>query len=68
MPAALRGGGGTSFIPVFDWIASRDRAPDLLVYFTDADGAFPAHEPAYPVLWLIKGKRTVPWGQRVQLN
>jgi predicted metal-dependent peptidase len=68
MPEALRGGGGTSFIPVFDWIASRDRSPDLLVYFTDADGAFPDHEPAYPVLWLVKGKRPVPWGQRVQLN
>lgn len=68
IPAVLRGGGGTSFIPVFDWITGRDRAPDLLVYFTDADGVFPPHEPVYPVLWLVKGKRPVPWGQRVQLN
>jgi predicted metal-dependent peptidase len=45
-----------------------DRRPDLLVYFTDALGEFPAREPVYPVLWLVKGKATVPWGQRVQLN
>lgn len=68
VPAALGGGGGTSFVPVFDWVEQCDRAPDLLVYFTDADGTFPAHEPTCPVLWLVKGKRPVPWGQRVQLN
>jgi len=68
LPAALTGGGGTRFVPVFEWLDGRDRAPDLLVYFTDADGEFPASEPAYPVLWLVKGKRPVPWGERVQLN
>ncbi|MEK7697597.1 MAG: VWA-like domain-containing protein, partial [Pseudomonadota bacterium] len=44
------------------------RQPDLLVYFTDAKGEFPVQEPSYPVLWLVKGKGTVPWGQRIQLN
>lgn len=68
LPADLQGGGGTRFTPVFDWVRSRDRQPDLLVYFTDAEGEFPKHEPFYPVLWLIKGKTKVPWGQRVQLN
>ncbi|MFI0460222.1 MAG: VWA-like domain-containing protein, partial [Candidatus Thiodiazotropha endolucinida] len=42
--------------------------PDLLVYFTDAEGAFPKQVPHYPVIWLVKGKRTPPWGQRIQLN
>lgn len=65
---AIQGGGGTRFSPVFDWINERDRAPDLLVYFTDGAGEFPARAPPYPVLWLVKGKRPVPWGQRVQLN
>lgn len=68
LPAAFAGGGGTRFTPVFDWIATRDRAPDLLVYFTDADGEFPKAEPAFPVIWLVKGKKPVPWGQRIQLN
>jgi predicted metal-dependent peptidase len=67
-PATLRGVGGPSFRPVFDWVADQGLRPDLLLYFTDADGEFPAREPAFPVLWLVKGKRPVPWGRRVQLN
>lgn len=67
-PERLQGGGGTSFRPVFDWIDRQDRQPDLLVYFTDAQGEFPEHEPPYAVIWLIKGRAQVPWGQRIQLN
>lgn len=68
LPRDFTGGGGTRFTPVFDWVRARDRQPDLLVYFTDAEGEFPKQEPFYPVLWLVKGKSKVPWGQRVQLN
>lgn len=68
LPREFRGGGGTRFTPVFDWANKRDRSPDLLVYFTDAEGEFPQMEPGFPVLWLVKGKARVPWGQRVQLN
>lgn len=68
LPESLQGGGGTRFTPVFDWVARLDRQPDLLVYFTDAKGEFPGQEPPYPVLWLVKGKGAVPWGQRIQLN
>jgi predicted metal-dependent peptidase len=67
-PERLQGGGGTSFRPVFDWIERQDRQPDLLVYFTDAQGEFPEREPSYPVVWLVKGRAPVPWGQRIQLN
>lgn len=68
MPETLKGGGGTSFCPVFDWLDLQDQPPDLLVYFTDGQGTFPGTPPCYPVIWLVKGKQTVPWGQRVQLN
>jgi predicted metal-dependent peptidase len=68
LPGKLPGGGGTRFTPVFEWAEWQDRAPDLLVYFTDAQGEFPKSEPSYPVLWLVKGKEKVPWGQRIQLN
>ena len=64
----LKGGGGTKFTPVFDWVNTQDTMPDLLVYFTDAQGEFPKTEPNYPVLWLVKGKTKVPFGQRIQLN
>ena len=68
LPEKLTGGGGTSFKPAFTWIDSLDQQPDLLVYFTDAQGDFPELPPAYPVIWLVKGKTPVPWGQRIQLN
>ncbi len=68
LPRQFVGGGGTRFTPVFAWVEQLERPPDLLVYFTDAEGEFPAREPAFPVLWLVKGSTAVPWGQRVQLN
>ncbi len=68
LPAGLTGGGGTDFRPVFDWLEREPVAPDLLVYFTDAEGRFPAAEPAFPVAWLVKGKAPVPFGIRLQLN
>ncbi len=68
VPDSLTGGGGTDFRPVFDWVDSEHLQPALLVYFTDAQGKFPELEPNFPVLWLVKGKSPVPWGQRIQLN
>ncbi|AGA90522.1 hypothetical protein Thimo_1748 [Thioflavicoccus mobilis 8321] len=68
IPEALSGGGGTDFRPVFDWVDRNGHQPDLLVYFTDAEGAFPGAPPAYPTIWLVKGRKPVPWGQRIQLN
>lgn len=67
-PAEIHGGGGTDFRPVFDWLVQQGQQPALLVYFTDAQGQFPQNEPNFPVIWLVKGKDLVPWGQRVQLN
>jgi predicted metal-dependent peptidase len=68
LPASIYGRGGTRFTPVFEWLRGEDRKPDLLVYFTDAVGEFPRLEPDFPVLWLVKGRAEVPWGQRIQLN
>jgi predicted metal-dependent peptidase len=67
-PRTLSGGGGTRFTPIFEWMHAQGRRPDLVVYFTDAQGEFPARAPDFPVLWLVKGKAPVPWGERIQLN
>ncbi|MEK9778924.1 MAG: VWA-like domain-containing protein, partial [Gammaproteobacteria bacterium] len=67
-PASLGGGKGTNFRPVFELLNSLDNPCDVLVYFTDAKGLFPEEIPNYPVLWLVKGKEGVPWGDRIQLN
>jgi predicted metal-dependent peptidase len=68
LPEGLSGGGGTDFRPVFEWAEEERASPDLLIFFTDAEGEFPSKPPAYPVYWLVKGKRQVPWGTRIQLN
>ncbi len=68
LPGDIRGGGGTRFTPAFAWAEQSGHVPDLLVYFTDAEGEFPKQEPRFPVIWLVKGRATVPWGQRIQLN
>lgn len=47
----LGGGGGTSFIPPFEWLEERAIVPDCLVYFTDMGGSFPEEEPGFPVIW-----------------
>ena len=67
-PASLGGGKGTNFRPVFELLNSLDNPCDVLIYFTDAKGLFPEKIPNYPVLWLVKGKEGVPWGDRIQLN
>lgn len=68
LPRWARGGGGTRFTPVFEWIARARARPDALLYFTDAEGEFPREPPDYPVLWLVKGAAPVPFGERIALN
>ena len=54
MPAA-KGGGGTSFVPFFDWVQQQEQsgAQPLCIYFTDGYGSFPRIPPASPVLWVV---------------
>ena len=64
---ALTGGGGTSFVPVFDLLAKTKR-PDVLIYATDLYGEFPAAAPNYPVIWAVVGPcREVPFGDIVEI-
>ena len=68
IPEYLPGGGGTDFRPIFDLIYNNDIRLDLLIYFTDGAGPFPAQIPEFPVIWVIKGYRKPPWGIHVTLG
>jgi len=46
------GGGGTSHIPVFEYIARHHLEPDLFIGITDLRSVFPEKKPHYPVLWV----------------
>lgn len=62
------GGGGTSFIPVFNAVDKLPNPPKCLVYLTDLDGSFPKEEPSYPVLWVTWEKDgTAPFGEIVRV-
>ena len=62
------GWGGTSFVPVFEWIEDNNIACDALVYLTDGYGQSPTAAPSYPVLWgaLFKDVK-YPFGEVVDI-
>jgi len=68
-----KGGGGTSFIPFFDWVAQESREGQLPVsiYFTDGYGSFPSKPPDGPVLWVVMPggleSTQFPFGQVVRM-
>jgi predicted metal-dependent peptidase len=65
-----KGGGGTSHVPVFDWIEKNYKTPTLLVCLTDLASDFPARAPDYPVLWAAVqcGDQKGPFGVTVKVE
>ncbi len=66
---AIKGRGGTSFQPVFDYIEDQGIEPDVLVYMTDTYGPAP-EEPPFPVIWAVESAEqldNVPFGTSVIL-
>jgi predicted metal-dependent peptidase len=62
------GGGGTSFVPVFEEIAKQGIQPEALVYLTDSYGTFPDRAPQFPVIWgNITPNAKYPWGDVVDV-
>ena len=64
----LKGGGGTDFNPVFEFIDKELNQPQLLLYFTDLDGKFPENEPLYKVIWVTSNDIEVPFGETILLQ
>ncbi len=64
----LKGGGGTSFVPVFDWIKKENINPDCLIYFTDLYGDFPNIKPLYQTYWITESSNIqVPFGKKIKI-
>jgi len=64
----LKGGGGTSHVPVFKYIEKERKRPDLLIAFTDLYTEFPSEAPPYKVIWAVIGDQgkegtKVPFGE-----
>ena len=62
------GGGGTSFVPVFEWMEENGVEPDALVYLTDGYGTFPRQAPPFPVIWGSITDAQYPFGDVVKIE
>jgi predicted metal-dependent peptidase len=65
------GGGGTSFIPPFEWVEENGIDLACFVYLTDlCSNRFPDETPDYPVLWGHIGSmgQTPPFGEVLEID
>lgn len=62
------GGGGTSFIPPFEYLKKEDITPDAFIYLTDLYGSAPDTKPNYPVIWACTTDKEAPWGDLVKIK
>lgn len=63
----IKGGGGTSFKPPFDYLAERNLRPETAVYLTDMLGDFPEPQP-FPVIWAATTDKVGPFGDTVRIE
>lgn len=65
---SFKGGGGTSHVPVFEFIDKNFKEVDLVICFTDGETEFPSKKPKYPVLWVMTTNLKAPWGKVVRIS
>jgi predicted metal-dependent peptidase len=63
-----KGGGGTNFRPVFEWVQRSNIAAVCLIYLTDLCCNSYPEVPEYPVLWVTDSRRTAPFGETIQIS
>ena len=63
-----KGGGGTDFRPVFEWVEANQIAPACLIYLTDLCCRSYPQAPEYPVLWVTDSRRTAPFGETIRIK
>lgn len=64
-----RGGGGTDFSDLFDYLEREGIVPHVAIVLTDMYGTFPQHEPDYPVIWAsITPGVEAPFGETIHIK
>ena len=64
----VRGGGGTRFEPLFDYITEHGIEPACVVYLTDLEAGFDFTPPNYPLLWACTEKTVAPFGETLHIG
>jgi predicted metal-dependent peptidase len=62
-----KGGAGTDFRPVFQWVEDNAIDAVCLIYLTDLCCHSYPNPPEYPVLWVTDSRRTAPFGETVEI-
>ena len=62
------GGGGTSFIPVFDYIDEHQLDPEVVVYLTDGYGDQYDFTSKHETVWLTTGTSEFSWGTVIEFD
>ena len=68
LTCTLKGGGGTDFRPIFEYVEHNLYVTSLLLYFTDLNGVFPKEEPLYEVVWIAPKEEEIPFGRLIVLD
>ena len=68
LTTTLKGGGGTDFYPVFEYIENMHEDFKFLIYFTDGMGEFPKYEPIIDTLWVMPTLQNIPFGNILTIN
>jgi len=63
-----KGGGGTDFCPVFQWVDENNITPVGLIYLTDLCCNSYPEAPGYPVLWVTDSRREALFGETVRIG
>ena len=65
-----KGGGGTDFRPVGDYIRQHNINPRVVIYLTDLFGEFPLTEWPFPTIWCVYNNPTgqAPFGTTIHIN
>lgn len=64
-----KGGGGTSFRPVFDWLSDCNDDIEALIYFTDGYGDQSSIDaPALDTVWLTTACTDFPFGEVIKFE
>ena len=63
-----KGGGGTSFKPVFDWIDNNAIEPECVVYLTDGYGDQSEFTTNHETVWLTTGTEAFDWGHVIKFE
>ena len=61
----IKGGSGTDFRAVFEFVEREFDDVKLLLYFTDLEGRFPKEEPNYSVKWVTPKEKDTPFGELI---